>query len=199
VDSALIASMVAFSFVLSVSPGPNNTMLLTLSSHHGVRGSVPYLVGMAMGLTVMVVAVGAGLGAVFVAYPIAYQVLKYVGFGYVLYMASGILRAGSPESGDMDGVPKTAWKAFVFQAVNPKAWIVIAAFTTAYLPLERGVLELGVGASVFVLATMPGALIWVALGRVVSGLLTSQKSRRIFTSVMAAVLVASMVPVLFIS
>jgi len=199
VDSALIASMVAFSFVTAVSPGPNNTMLLTISSHHGVRGSVPYLLGMASGLTLMVLAMGAGLGAVFVAYPMTYQVLKYVGFGYVLYMAWGILRAGSPEAGEINVVPKTAWRAVVFQWVNPKAWIVIATFVTAYLPPERGVVVLVFAAAVFVLATMPGAMVWVALGRVVSGLLKSPKARRIFTSVMAAALVASMVPVLFMS
>lgn len=191
--------MVAFSFVTAVSPGPNNTMLLTLSSHHGLKGSLPYLFGMAGGLGAMVLAMGAGLGALFVQYPATYQVLKFVGFGYVLYMAWGILRAGSPEAGQLEGVPRTTWKALLFQWVNPKAWIVIATFATAFLPPERDVIVLVVATLVFLLATMPGAIIWVALGRVVSRLLKSQQSRRIFTSVMAVVLVASMVPVLFIS
>lgn len=160
---------------------------------------MPYLVGMAVGLGAMVLAVGLGLGAVFVQYPAVYEVLKYVGFGYVLYMAWGILRAGSPEAGELEGVPQTSGKALLFQWVNPKAWIVIATFVTSFIPAERSVVSLVVSTVVFVAATMPGAVVWVALGRVVSRLLKGPKSRRIFTSVMAVALVASMVPVLFVS
>jgi threonine/homoserine/homoserine lactone efflux protein len=198
VDLALIVSMVAFSFVLAVSPGPNNTMVLTISSHTGARSSLPYLVGMATGLFVMTVGVALGLGAVFQSYPLVYQVLKYVGFAYVLYMAWGILRAGAPAAGDQAGVPRSTVQALLFQLVNPKAWIVIAAFTTAYLPAERGLGVTVLGAVIFVAATMPGAAIWVGLGQAVSKLLTSPGKRRLFTTTMAVALVASMIPVLFL-
>jgi threonine/homoserine/homoserine lactone efflux protein len=153
---------------------------------------------MAIGLFGMVVGVSLGLGALFVAYPLAYQILKYVGFAYVLYMAWGIVRAGAPEASSLDGPPASVVTALLFQLVNPKAWIVIATFSTAYLPAERGIGITLLGAGIFVAATMPGAVIWVAIGRLVAKLLTSPGKRRVFTTVMAVLLVASMVPVLFL-
>jgi len=198
VDLALVVSMVAFSFVTSVSPGPNNTMLVTISSHSGARAALPYLVGMASGLGLMVLGIAWGLGAVFQSYPLAYQVLKYVGFAYVLYMAWGIVRAGAPQAGDLVGISRSALRALLFQVVNPKAWIVIATFSTAYLPVERGWGITVLGAVIFISATMPGAVIWVGIGQAISKLLTSPRKRRVFTTVMAIALVASMIPVLFV-
>lgn len=91
--------MAVYSFVTSVSPGPNNTVLLTLSARFGSAGALPHLLGMVIGLSVMVVAMSAGLGTFFVAYPTVYQVMKYVGFAYVVYMAWRISRAAIPEPG----------------------------------------------------------------------------------------------------
>lgn len=199
VDLGALTAMAVFSFVLGVSPGPNNTAVLTLSGRFGVKGAVPHLWGMVVGLTAMVVAMATGLGAFFATYPAVYEVLKYVGFAYVLYMAWGIYRAALPEPGREES-PRgtTVVKASLFQLVNPKAWIVIATYVTAYVPAGLGVPGALVAAVVFVLATMPGAAVWVALGRLVGRFLSSPRAQKIFTTVMALALVASMIPALFI-
>ena len=199
VDVALWVSGAVFAFALSATPGPNNTVLLALSSTRGARASVDYLVGMALGLSALVLAITAGLGAIFVAYPLSYRVLTYVGFAYVLYLAWGIIKAAAPQSPDSPVLSHSVWKALLFQWVNPKAWIVIATYATAYLPAERGIVLSVVGSLVFVAATMPGAVLWVGLGHWVSRVLTSPRNRKLFTGVMAFVLVASMVPVLFLA
>jgi threonine/homoserine/homoserine lactone efflux protein len=87
VDLQVLALMAAYSFVTSISPGPNNTILLGLAGRFGLSGARPHVVGMVCGLSSMVAAMSAGLGAFFVAFPAVYGVLKYVGFAYVLYMA----------------------------------------------------------------------------------------------------------------
>jgi threonine/homoserine/homoserine lactone efflux protein len=154
---------------------------------------------MVVGLTVMVVAMATGLGAFFAAYPAVYEVLKYVGFAYVLYMAWGIYRAAMPQAGqDENSRGTTVVKASLFQLVNPKAWIVIATYVTAYVPSGQGLAGAIVAALVFVLATMPGAAVWVALGRLVGRFLSTPRAQKIFTTVMAIALVASMIPALFI-
>lgn len=190
--------MAVYSFVTSVSPGPNNTILLTLSGRFGHRGAIPHLLGMVIGLSTMVIAMSAGLGAFFAAYPTVYQVMKYVGFAYVLYMAWRIYRAALPEAGEGEGKPTTVWRATLFQWVNPKAWIVIATFVTAYVPVELGPLSILVALAMFIGFTMPGAVVWVFVGALLSRWLRTPRSRRVFTTVMALALVASMVPVLFI-
>lgn len=198
VDLELLGLMAVYSFVTSVSPGPNNTILLTLSGRFGHRGAIPHLLGMVVGLSTMVIAMSAGLGAFFAAYPTVYQVMKYVGFAYVLYMAWRIYRASLPEPGQGEGKPTTLWRATLFQWVNPKAWIVIATFVTAYVPVELGPLSILIALAMFIGFTMPGAVVWVFVGTLLSRWLRTPRSRRVFTTVMALALIASMVPVLFI-
>ena len=198
VDLQLLGLMAIYSFVTSVSPGPNNTVLLTLSARFGQKGALPHLVGMVIGLSVMVIAMSAGLGAFFTAYPAVYQVMKYVGFAYVLYMAWRIYRAAVPQPGEDGGSPTTIWRATLFQWVNPKAWIVIATFVTAYVPVELGVLSVLIALTMFIGFTMPGAIVWVFVGTLLARWLRTARSQKIFTTVMALALVASMLPVLFL-
>ncbi|MEL0273998.1 MAG: LysE family translocator, partial [Pontimonas sp.] len=167
-DLELLGLMAVYSFVTSVSPGPNNTILLTLSGRFGHRGAIPHLFGMVVGLSTMVIAMSAGLGAFFAAYPTVYQVMKYVGFAYVLYMAWRIYRAALPEPGQGEGKPTTLWRATLFQWVNPKAWIVIATFVTAYVPVELGPLSILIALAMFIGFTMPGAVVWVFVGTLLS-------------------------------
>ena len=190
--------MAIYSFVTAVSPGPNNTVLLTLSARFGHKGALPHLVGMVIGLSVMVIAMSAGLGAFFTAYPAVYEVMKYAGFAYVLYMAWRIYRAALPQPGEEAGPPTTIWRATLFQWVNPKAWIVIATFVTAYVPVELGAPSVLIAVAMFIGFTMPGAILWVVVGTLLSRWLRTPRSQKAFTTVMALALVASMVPVLFL-
>lgn len=194
----MIISMAAFSFATAISPGPNNTVLLTLGGAGGFRGARPHLVGMVVGLSTMIAALGTGLGALFEAYPVVYQVLKWVGFAYILYMAWLIFRSGDPGSDPMKGVPIGVIRSTLFQWVNPKAWIVVATFVTAYVPTERGLWALVISGGVFIAGTMPGALVWALAGSVVRRFLRGPRSRQVFTTVMALALVGSMIPVLFL-
>jgi len=92
----------------------------------------------------------------------------------------------------------SVWRATLFQWVNPKAWIVIATFVTAYVPVELGTLSILIALAMFIGFTMPGAVVWVFVGTLLSRWLRTPRSRKVFTTVMALALIASMIPVLFI-
>lgn len=197
-DAALITSIFLFSGAMALTPGPNNTVLLTLAAAHGPRSTIPHLVGMVVGTSAMFAAISAGLGALFLAYPVAYQVLKWVGFAYILWMAWGIFRTSGPQSADADSIP-TGWiRSTIFQLVNPKAWIVLGALVTAFVPTDQGPWPIVIAGVLFQVATVPLSLVWIGAGHVLGRLLTTPKSRRIFTTIMALALVGSMVPVLFL-
>lgn len=193
----LLISVAVFSFVTSVTPGPNNTFLLASGANFGIRRSLPYINGIMVGLSVMMLAIGAGLGAVFATFPLIYQVLKWVGFAYIAYLAFLIVRSTSKTEGGE--VAYTGFvKATIFQFVNPKAWIVIASFMASYVPIDAGfgnVLLIGL---LFLVTTYPGAFLWAVFGQVLRGFLADPTKRRWFNIVAAALLVASMLPVLFL-
>jgi len=198
VDAALITSMLLFSWAMALTPGPNNTVLLTLSAAYGPRSTIPHLVGIVIGISVMFGAISAGLGALFLVYPVAYQVLKWVGFAYILWMAWGILRTSGPTSADAASIP-TGWiRSTIFQVVNPKAWIVLGAFVTAFVPTDQGPWPIVLSGVIFLVATVPLSVVWIGAGHLLGRLLTTPKSRRVFTTIMALALVGSMVPVLFL-
>jgi threonine/homoserine/homoserine lactone efflux protein len=92
---SLLISVAVFSFVTSVSPGPNNTFLLSSGANFGLRKSVPYLNGIMVGLAAMMIALGAGLGVIFTTLPAVYQVLKWVGFAYIVWLAYLIVKSTS--------------------------------------------------------------------------------------------------------
>jgi threonine/homoserine/homoserine lactone efflux protein len=193
---SLLVSVAIFSFVTSVSPGPNNAFLLSSGANFGLKKSLPYLNGIMVGLTGMMVALGAGLGVVFTTLPVVYQILKWVGFAYIVYLATLIVRSTSKsDTGEAQYIGFV--KATTFQFVNPKAWVVVGSFMATMVPVDAGL-----GATIFVcllflVFTYPGAFLWAVAGQVLKEWLSNPLRRRIFNIVSAVLLVLSMVPVLF--
>jgi threonine/homoserine/homoserine lactone efflux protein len=194
--SSLIGIAV-FGFVTSVTPGPNNTYLLTSGMNFGTRRSLTYINGIMVGLVLMFSAIYLGVGALFDAYPQIQEWLKYVGFAYILYMAYGIISSSFARK--HEEIRQVGFfRATLFQLVNPKAWIVVMSVVAAYLPEQPTLPQVAWTLAVFLIATYPGAVIWAAFGEAMSGLLSKTTPRRIFNITAAVLLVASMVPVLFL-
>lgn len=192
-----LVGVAVFGFVTSVTPGPNNTFLLTSGMNFGWRRSIAYINGIMAGLLLMIASMYLGIGQLFKTYPLIQQILKYVGFAYILYMAYSIIRSTFKHKHET--VERTGFfKSTIFQLVNPKAWIVVIAFVAAYIPSTASLWEAIAIVAVFLVTTYPGALIWATFGELVSGWLSKQTTRRIFNVTAAVLLVISMVPVLFL-
>ena len=192
-----LIGVAVFGFITSVTPGPNNTFLLTSGMNFGLRKSIAYVNGIIVGLIIMISAMYLGVGSLFRAFPMVQEVLKYVGFSYILYMAYSIVRSSfnhKHEIAERVGF----FRSVAFQMVNPKAWIVIMSTVAAYIPAKSTVAEAVAVVSVFLITTYPGAIIWAAFGELMSGWLSNQKYRRIFNISAAILLVVSMAPVLFL-
>jgi threonine/homoserine/homoserine lactone efflux protein len=194
---SLLASVLVFGFVTSITPGPNNTFLFTSGANFGVRRSLPYANGIIAGLTIMTVAIAAGLGAIFAAAPDVYQSLKWVGFAYIVYIAVQIARSsGTSETGEARYIGFA--RSVAFQFVNPKAWIIMSAFMATFVHLSDPPLTSITVCLVFLAVTWPGGVIWAAGGQILSKWLSNPARRRAFNISAAVLLVASMIPVLFI-
>ena len=193
---SLLVSVAVFSFVTSVTPGPNNTFLLSSGANFGLRKSLPYLNGIMVGLAGMMIALGAGLGVIFTTLPLVYQVLKWVGFGYIVWLAFQIVKSTSKSE---TAEPKYIGfaKATTFQFVNPKAWVVVASFMATSVPVGSGLGATAFICIVFLVFTYPGALLWAVAGQVLKTWLSDTIRRRVFNIVASILLVLSMVPVLF--
>ncbi len=191
--SALPAGML-FALVTSITPGPNNTMLLASGVNFGFRRTLPHMAGISSGVATMMVAVGFGLGEAFSRVPVLYTVLEIASIAYLLYLAWRIGTSGEVRANHAKARPMTFVEAALFQLVNPKAWMmVLTAATTIQLSESHGASALGM-AIVFLFVGFPCISLWAAFGQGMRGFLSNPRRLRAFNLTMAVLLVLSLYP-----
>lgn len=190
-------ALLGFVVVTLFTPGPNNTMLMSSGLNFGFRRGLPHLWGVALGFAVMVLAVGLGLGAVFLVYPALYTVLKYVGAAYLLYLAWQIATARAPDpDGAAGGRPITFLEGAAFQWLNPKGWVMAVGAISTYAAVAA------FPGNVLLIAFLFGSLgilssaTWLGFGTSLRQLLKSPRTVRAVNIAMAVLLVASLRPIL---
>ncbi|MFB2533370.1 LysE family translocator [Paracoccus sp. p4-l81] len=188
----MIPALIGFAFVTSITPGPNNMMLMASGANFGMRRSLPHLLGVSLGFGLMVALLGLGVERLFQRAPSLGQAMAVLSVVYILWLAWRIAHAAAPEGGTRAGRPLGFLAACAFQWVNPKAWAMALGALTAYAP---GVGGAWVVALVFVLINLPSVAVWVGLGQGVRRLLQTPWRLRLFNLMMAGLLVASMLPV----
>lgn len=191
-----LAALVTFAFVSSITPGPNNLMLMASGANYGFVRSVPHMLGIAIGFTLMIVLVGAGLIQLFEAWPTSYSILKVLSVLYMSWLAWKIARAAPTDAKSTVGDPMTFLQAAAFQWVNPKAWAMALTALSVYAT-DTSLMAFGTVALVFGLVNLPSIAIWVVLGQQMARILTNPARLKAFNWTMALLLIASLYPVLW--
>ncbi len=192
----LFFALAVFAFATVFTPGPNNLMLMSSGANFGLRRSVPHLTGVAYGFPVMILLVGLGAMRMFDIWPPSYTILRVFSVAYILWLAWKIAHATPPQDAPSEARPLTFLQAAGFQWVNPKAWSMALGAITLYAASRDFTAILWVAGAYAVIGT-GSALTWTLLGTGVRRLLARPERLRVFNWVMAALLVASMTPVLF--
>ena len=190
----LLLALALFAFVNSITPGPNNTMLMASGANFGFRATLPHLSGVAIGFGVMVLAVGLGLGGLFLAFPWLHDVLAVAGGLYMIWLALKIATSKGMAGGQAGGRPQTFWQAAAFQWVNPKAWAMAIGAITAYAPAENYNLNVLLVALVFMAVNGPCVTIWTSFGVGLRRFLDRPAVLKAFNVTMALLLLASLIP-----
>lgn len=198
----IFLALMGFAFVSTVTPGPNNAMLVASGANFGVRRTVPHMLGITIGFPVMIGLVGLGLMQVFDAFPLVDQTLKIVSIAYLVWLAWKIATAAPklPDAPATGGVPLTFLQAAAFQWVNPKAWTMAVYAITTYATTADGARSFWAVSIVvlsFFAVSLPSATFWSVLGDKMRQFLTSPTRLRVFNWSMAVLLIATVVPILF--
>ncbi|MGB7318506.1 MAG: LysE family translocator [Planktotalea sp.] len=191
----LLLGLLLFAFVSSVTPGPNNLMLMASGANFGFRRSIPHMLGIGIGFTVMIILFGLGLAQIFDAYPVLHIILKIVSVIYLLWLAWKVANSAPPEGViDHDAKPLTFMQAALFQWVNPKAWTMALTAISVYMP-DQSTGSVLIVALAFGLVNLPCVSSWTLMGQQMARFLTSAARLHAFNWTMAALLVASLYPV----
>lgn len=195
-SAELLSGLVGFAFVSSITPGPNNLMLMASGANFGFFRSIPHMLGIGFGFVFMVFLVGMGLVQIFDLYPASYTVLKVVSVLYLFYLTAKIATAAPARAGQSGGTPMSFLQAAAFQWVNPKAWAMALTAVTVYTP-EITLWAVTYVAAVFGAINLPSVSVWTLLGQQMARILTNRARLTAFNWSMSALLVASLFPVLF--
>ncbi len=188
-------SLFAFALVASITPGPNNIMLMASGARFGFVRTVPHISGILVGFPTMIFAIAFGLDRVFKAYPVVHDGLKYVGATYLLYLAYRVARAGGPHDVEAGARPLGFVGAALFQWSNPKAWAVALAVVPLYTTVGGNfAAELAAIVLIFFLIGVFATVGWCSFGTVVARWLSTPRTAAAFNLAMGLLLVASVIP-----
>ncbi len=192
----LFTGLVLFAFASSITPGPNNIMLMASGANFGLRRTVPHMLGVSLGHGAMTLILGLGLVQLFETLPWLRLTLTVISVGYLLWLAWKVANAAPPADAPDDARPLTFLQAAGFQWVNPKAIYMSIYAQTTYAPDNAGWLGAVAVAAIFVMVNLPAVSTWSWGGVQVRRWLDGPGRLRAFNWTMAALLVLSLYPIL---
>jgi threonine/homoserine/homoserine lactone efflux protein len=192
--SALPAGIL-FALVTSITPGPNNTMLLASGVNFGFRRTLPHLFGISAGVVLLMLSVGFGLGEAFTRFPVLYSALEIASVAYLLYLAWKIGTSGEVKLRKGERRPMKFFEALAFQWVNPKAWMMVLTAATTIHVSERFGNNVMLMALLFYVVGFPCICLWAGFGTAMREVLADPKRLRLFNLGMALLLVGSLYPI----
>ena len=157
--------LLGFVVAATVTPGPNNLMVLVSGANWGLARTLPHIAGIAFGFPAMIIAVGLGLGVVFDTMPGLEVALKYVAFAYLLWLAWRMAQAGRPETSRTRPRPLSFLEAVAFQWVNPKAWVMAVTAMATYTSHNAYIFTVLLVGLAFAAVNLPCVSSWAGFGR----------------------------------
>ena len=188
IDLNIFFALVSFYFVMYVTPGPNNAMVLTSGLKFGFTKTIPHMSGITIGHIIQLILVSFGLGKIFQIFPEIQNILKILCALYLLYLGYKIVGSFSKIKED-DSRPLKFHEAALFQIVNPKAWTISSMAASGFLPKDGNLII-----SIFYIATV--ALIicplsispWAAFGSAIRNLVKNNKIKALIEYFLAFLL-----------
>ena len=188
IDLNLFIGLVTFYFVMYVTPGPNNAMVLTSGIKFGFSKTIPHMSGITIGHVCQTVVVCLGLGKIFQMFPNIQNVLKILCSLYLLYLGYKII--GSFSKIKEDGSrPLKFYEASLFQLVNPKAWTISTMVASGFLPKDEKLIISILFISITALIICPLSIsVWAAFGTGIRNLVKNNKKKAIVEYFLAILL-----------
>ena len=181
-----------FCFASTLTPGPNNILLMSSGMNFGIRRSLPFYFGVCLGFSLLVLVIGLGLGAVFLHFPVLHLVIKIAGVLYLLYLAFKIATSHKAIQRQEKKSPLRFFQGALLQWLNIKVWIVAITAVSTYTKNNGHLFEQAALISTFfLLVALFSAGCWLFSGAALTRFLTSAKHRVYFNYLLAALLLLS--------
>ena len=183
-----ILSLSLFMFVTSCSPGPNNVVATHSGFNHGIRKSIPLMLGVIFGFTTMLAIVNFGLINIFNIYPIIQKILIGTGTLFLIYLSYKISFSKS-SNGNENLKPVNFIETFFYQFLNPKGVIVAIIAVSTYTESGKNFINYSMWMlGIAFLFAIISIIFWTFLGKFMRKFATNEKFIKSFNYVMSALL-----------
>ena len=177
IDVNLFFALISFYFVMYVTPGPNNAMVLTSGIKFGFLKTIPHMSGITIGHVLQTIVVCLGLGKIFQMFPEIQDILKIICALYLLYLGYKIIGSFSKIKND-GSRPLKFYEASLFQLVNPKAWTISTMVASGFLPKDERLIISISFISITALIICPLSIsVWAAFGSGIRNLVKNNKKK----------------------
>tara|TARA_B100000787_G_scaffold93908_1_gene69329 strand:- start:175 stop:765 length:591 start_codon:yes stop_codon:yes gene_type:complete len=185
-----ILSLALFMFVTSCSPGPNNIVASHSGFNHGIKKTIPLMLGVIFGFTTMITIINFGLINVFKLYPIIQKILIFTGTIFLIYLAYKI-SFSKTNTKKRSLKPVTFIETFMYQFLNPKGVIVAIISVSNYVEPGNNFLNysLWVIGVAFTFAII-SIIFWVLIGKFMRKFATNDKFIKLYNYVMSLLLLS---------
>ena len=175
IDLNILFALISFYFVMYVTPGPNNAMVLTSGLKFGFSKTIPHMTGITIGHVTQLILVCFGLGKIFQIFPDLQDILKVICAIYLLYLGYKIIGSFSKIKQN-DSRPLKFYEAAFFQIVNPKAWTISSMAASGFLPKDGNLIFSTIFIGFVALIICPISISpWAAFGSAIKNLVKNNK------------------------
>lgn len=184
--------LILFCFSSSITPGPNNLMIMMSGLNYGIRRSLPHYWGICLGFMFMLIVVGLGINNLFLLFPSLHKIVQIGGIAYIVYLAIKTIFASTTIEAVAARRPLSFFQAALFQWANPKAWMMaVGIFAAFQLSGDKMLLQVMLVAVCATIILLPCLAVWLTGGMVMRSLLSTPRRIRVFNLVMGVLLLAS--------
>jgi len=194
----LLAAISVYYVIMYATPGPNNSILSASGIKFGFIKTIPNIFGIPTGHGIQLALVCLGLGSLFVKFPFLFNLLKYVGAAYLLYLAWKMFGSLNIKTVEDKSSPLKYYEAILFQFVNPKAWVICITAVSVFYPEQENIF---IGTLFMVVMStiinIPSISIWAFGGSIIRKYLSNDKLKKIIEFLLAILLIGTAISIIF--
>ena len=184
--------LIGISFSLGFTPGPNNAVASYSAFNFGFKKTIPLIMGVGFGYTVVVILINFVLISIFRQYPIIQEIIRVLGTLFLIYLAYKIATA-SASGNDIKRNPVSFYDTFIFQFINPKGVMAATTLISKFVDQDN---YFSTSVSVIIVCSLTAFLsitAWTLLGKFLRKFATNKSFIKRFNYVMSVLILVCII------
>ena len=187
-----LLSLIIFGLVTSLTPGPNNITASYSGFNFGYKKTLPLILAVISGWTLLLILMNTGLILIFKKYPFIQDIIRILGSIFLVYLAY-LISFSKPSKGTPIENPISFSKAFLLQFINPKSLVVSMTTVSIFINPENYLRDSLIVVSFFFLMAVLSINSWCLMGMYLRNFATSEKFIRNFNYIMSFLLIVCVI------